>query len=185
MIRLIACLLSTCLLAACASQPEILTNTDPRADLGSFRTFGFFDPLGIDADRSSRSVLSAQLEHAMRREMEQRGLEESDRPDVLIDFLVTKERRTNVQHSSNNTLTRSHWGTSVSMWTGAPTQTVVRHYKEGTLIVDLIDTRRNRLLAEGGAQNRIESTRFSQEQVDEVVRALMRGIWPLSQRPID
>lgn len=176
--RLIACLLSACLLAGCASQPEILTNTDPRADLGSFRTFGFFDPLGIDAGRPSRSVLSAQLEHAMRREMEQRGLEESDRPDVLIDFLVTKERRTNVQHSSNNTLTRSHWGSSVSMWTG-PTHSVVRHYKEGTLIVDLIDTRHNRLLAEGGAQNRIEGTRFSQEQVDEVVRALMRGIWPL------
>lgn len=178
MIRLIACLLSTCLLAACASQPEILTNTDPRADLGSFRTFGFFDPLGLDVDRSSPSILSAQLQHAMRREMGQRGLVESDRPDVLIDLLVTKERRTNVQHSSNNTLRRSHWGTSVSTWTG-PTHSVVRHYKKGTLIVDLIDTRRNRLLAEGGAQNRIESTRFSQEQVDEVVQTLMRGIWPL------
>jgi hypothetical protein len=179
MIRPIAWLLSTCLLAACATQPEILTNTDPRADLDSFRTFGFFDPLGVDAGRDSRSILSAQLEHAMRREMEQRGLQEADRPDVLIDFLVTKERRTDVRNSTNNTVSRSHWGTSVSMWAPAPTHTVVRHYKKGTLIVDLIDTRRNRLLAEGGAQNRIESTRFSQEQVDEVVRTLMARIWPL------
>ncbi len=178
MIRYIALLLTTCLLASCATQPEILTNTDPRADLGSFRTFGFFNPLGTDAVGDSRSMLSAQLKHAMRREMEQRGLVESDRPDVLIDFLVTKERRTEVWDSTTNVVSRSHWGTSVSMWTTSPTQTVVRHYKKGTLIVDLIDTRRNRLLAEGGAQSRIESTRFSQEQVDGVVRMLMAGIWP-------
>ena len=123
-------------------------------------------------------MLSAQLTHAMRREMEMRGLEESDWPDVLIDFLVTKERRTETWDSTNNMVSRSHWGTSVSMWTTSPTQSVVRHYKKGTLIVDLIDTRRNRLLAEGGAQQRIEGTRFSQEQIDELVRMLMAGIWP-------
>jgi len=174
-----ALLLSACLLAACAAQPEILTNTDPRADLDSFRTFGFFDPLGTDVDGASRSLLTAQLKDAVRREMELRGLERSDRPDVLIDFLVTKERRTDVRQSPNNVVSRSHWGTSVSMWPSSQTHTQVRHYKKGTLIIDLVDTRNRSLLAEGGAQNRIESNRFSQQQVDELVQRIMAGIWPL------
>jgi hypothetical protein len=177
--RSIALVLSACLLAACAAQPEILTNTDPDANLDSFRAFGFFDPLGTDVDGASRSLLTAQLKYAMQREMGLRGLEPSDRPDVLIDFLVTKERRTDVRESPNNVVSRSHWGTSVSMWPSSQTRTEVRHYKKGTLIIDLVDTRNRRLLAEGGAQNRIESNRFSQEQVDEVVRSIMAGIWPL------
>ena len=65
------------------------------------------------------------------------------------------------------------------MWPSSQTHTQVSHYKKGTLIIDLVDTRNRSLLAEGGAQNRIESNRFSQEQVDELVQRIMAGIWPL------
>jgi hypothetical protein len=173
-------ILLTLVLAGCAaSGPTIMVNTTPGVDLSGFETFNFLQPLGTDRDNGARTPMSSMLMEAMTRELTNRGLTQSDSPDLLVDFFVTTEDRMDVRttrNSSVHSVHRSHWGRSgFSTW---PTyQTTVRQYTQGTLLVDLIDPAANALVAEGAAQNRIRSNELTRQQVGDIVGQVMTDIW--------
>jgi hypothetical protein len=177
-------ILLTLVLAGCAaSGPTIMVNTVPGADLSGFETFNFLQPLGTDRDNGARTPMSSMLMAAMTRELTNRGMSQSDSPDLLVDFFVTTEDRMDVRTTrtssmhSTHSVHRSHWGrSSFSTW---PTyQTTVRQYTQGTLLVDLIDPAANALVAEGAAQNRIRSNELTRQQVDDIVGQIMTEIMP-------
>ena len=176
-------ILLTLVLAGCAaSGPTIMVNTVPGADLSGFETFNFLQPLGTDRDNGARTPMSSMLMAAMTRELTNRGMTQSDSPDLLVDFFVTTEDRMDVRTTrtssmhSTHSVHRSHWGrSSFSTW---PTyQTTVRQYTQGTLLVDLIDPAANALVAEGAAQNRIRSNEITRQQADDIVGQVMVEIW--------
>jgi hypothetical protein len=175
--------LLTLILAGCAaSGPTIMVNTTPGADFSGFETFNFMQPLGTDRDSGARTPMSSMLMAAMTRELTNRGMTQSDSPDLLVDFFVTTEDRMDVRttrtssvHSSHS-VHRSNWGRrSFSTWPAY--QTTVRQYTQGTLLVDLIDPAANALVAEGAAQNRIRSNELSRQQADDIVAQIMTDIW--------
>ena len=163
-------------LAACASGPTIVANTNPGMDLSVFKTYNFFQPLGTDRSGGVRTPLSSRLMASMDREMAARGLTQSNTPDLLVDFVVSAEERIDVRSTPSHTVHRSHWNRSFNTW---PTyNTTVRQYTQGSLIIDLIDPATNTLVAEGGAQSRINSTDFTQQQIDDIVGQVMAKLLP-------
>lgn len=169
-IRLLTTGASAALLAACASGPKIFTSQDPTADFGHYRTYGFAPVLGTDKSGYS-SILSQLLKNATSREMESRGYQRSERPDLLINFqLSTKEK---VQATSSPAVggyygyRQGYYG----VWGGYPMETHVTQYTEGTLNVDLVDARRNQLVWEGVAVGRIreEARRNLEPAVNDAV----------------
>jgi hypothetical protein len=167
------------LLSACASGPTITVNSAPGTDLSNFQTFNFMQPLGSDRDNGARTPLSTMLMNSMSREMASRGLKQSDSPDVLIDFMVAAEARMDVRQSSSGmtSVHRSHW--SRGCCTAWPAyRTTVRQYTQGTLLIDLIDPSANALLAEGAAEERLNSNDITQKQLDDVVGQIMADMMP-------
>lgn len=163
------------LLAACASGPTIVANTNPGTDFRAFQTYNFFEPLGTDRAGGVRTPLSTRLMASMDREMSVRGLTRSESPDLLIDFTVSAVDRVDVRSTPSHTVHRSHWNRGFNTW---PTySTTVRQYTEGSLIIDLIDPRSNSLVAEGAASSRINNTDFTQQQIDDVVAQILADIW--------
>lgn len=168
-------LMPALLLSACASGPTITANTNPGTDFTAFQTYNFFQPLGTDRSGGARTPLSSHLIVSMEREMRARGLTKSESPDLLVDFTVSAIDRVDVRSTPSHSVHRSHWNRSFSTW---PTySTTIRQYTEGSLIIDLIDPKANRLVAEGAATSRISSTEFTQQQIDDVVAQVMAGIW--------
>ena len=181
-LSIFASVLALVLAGCAASGPTIMVNTVPGADLSGFETFNFLQPLGTDRDNGARTPMSSMLMAAMTRELTNRGMTQSDSPDLLVDFFVTTEDRMDVRTTrtssmhSTHSVHRSHWGRSgFSTW---PTyQTTVRQYTQGTLLVDLIDPAANALVAEGAAQNRIRSNEITRQQADDIVGQIMAEIW--------
>ena len=181
-LSIFASVLALVLAGCAASGPTIMVNTVPGADLSGFETFNFLQPLGTDRDNGARTPMSSMLMAAMTRELTNRGMTQSDSPDLLVDFFVTTEDRMDVRTTrsssmhSMHSVHRSHWGrSSFSTWPSY--QTTVRQYTQGTLLVDLIDPAANALVAEGAAQNRILSNELSRQQVDDIVGQIMTEIW--------
>jgi hypothetical protein len=174
--KALTALLAPVFLFACASGPQISSNVNPGTDFREFETYGFIQPLGTDRSNGARTPLSTRLMDSMSREMLARGLSLSSSPDLLVDFVVTAEDRIDVRSTPSHTVHRSHWNRSFTTW---PTySTTVRQYTQGSLVIDLIDPNSNRLVAEGGAQTRINSnTQFTQDDVNDVVGQIMASIW--------
>jgi hypothetical protein len=156
-LRLWLATVAAVVLAGCASGPKLFVNEDPGAEFGSYRTFSFSTPLGTDSPQYS-SMLSTFLKDATRRELESRGYRYVDSdPDLLVNFYVkTKEKVTSTSVPTGPAYGAGYYGyrgMNYGVWSGYETQ--VSQYTEGTLNIDLVDTRLKRLVWEGVAVGRV------------------------------
>jgi starvation-inducible outer membrane lipoprotein len=151
------------LLAGCASGPKIRSNTDPQANLSSYRTYGFVEPLGTDRTGYS-TIVSGQLKSAARRELDARGYTYAqDNPQLLVNFNAKLDDKLRVDSTPTASVAmgRGYYGYRGGFYSAWPAyETSVDQYTEGTLNVDVVDAAQKRLLWEGVAVGRVtEKTR--------------------------
>lgn len=131
------------LIQACAG-PKVIANYDRAADFGAYRTYGFSAQLATD-DGDTTTLLSKFLKAAATRELEARGYTASDEPDLVVNFNVSSQQKTEVTETPT-----AYYGYRRYGWgMGGAYETSVRQYTEGTLNVDLVDRARNELVWEG------------------------------------
>jgi hypothetical protein len=120
------------------------------------------------------------LMNSMSREMADRGLKQSDTPDLLVNFFVSTEDRMQVRTVPTGTSFHGYRRGRYSAWGGY--RTTVREYTRGTLAIDLVDAANNVLAWEGVAQNRLRTdiNQVTQEQTDDVVRQVMAQFMPVT-----
>lgn len=140
-------------LTACSTGPAIRTDADPGANLNSYKTFGFYDRLATDRN-SYTTLVSTRLKDATRRELEKRGYQYAQNPQLLVNFNVNVENRQDVR----STPAAGYYGYRTGMygvWGGYPQDIQTVHYQQGTLTIDLVDAAKKQLVWQGVAQGRI------------------------------
>lgn len=155
-IRLLACALlaaATLGLSACATGPLVRTDYDPTADFALYRTWGFYQPVAMEQAGYS-SWISERVRDDVRREMEARGYRYvAEGADLLVNFQGVIEDKTAVWQMPRSDVEwfysyRHRSYVAVPLWYD---ETLVRQYREGTLTVDLVDGKRNRMVWTGSA----------------------------------
>ena len=128
--------------AACASGPEVRADYDHSADFGRYRTYGFVSQAAASpiSGPEFTSLALQTIQSAAAREMESRGYRPSSTPDLLLDFNGKLEERTDIE-STPVPMYGPGWG--YGGWNGAPwgggQGVTTRHYKVGTLVMDIVD----------------------------------------------
>ncbi|HEY9318843.1 MULTISPECIES: DUF4136 domain-containing protein [unclassified Achromobacter] len=162
----------TALLAACASGPTVKGDYDHQADFAQYRTFGYMNPLGTDKAGYS-SLLTERLKDATRGQMEMRGYAYSaTNPDLLVNFSAKLQQKTQVTPAPPPM--GPYYGYRSGFyggWPGYGWGDDVYQYTEGTLNIDLVDTRRKQLVWEGVAVGEVQNpeTAGSPQSVDKAV----------------
>ena len=152
-VRLMALLVFAAILSACASGPRVFSNSDPSFDFAGVETFGFMNPLSTDRG-TTRSLLSTHLIDATTRELENRGMRQSDQnPDVWINFLLETQEQLRSRPSSASV--SMHRSGRYGMWGGTMSTPTIEQVTQGQLSIDMIDRSRNQLVWEGTATDRI------------------------------
>src|SRR6516225_6957976 len=83
--------------AACASTPQIAANTDPTANLSSYKTYGFVAQPGTNRGGNT-TPLTTYFETSISKQMDARGYRKADaNPDLLVNFNANVQERTDVQ----------------------------------------------------------------------------------------
>jgi Domain of unknown function (DUF4136) len=143
-------------LTACESGPTIRANTDPAANLSSYKSYTFAAKTGTDRAEYSTPITSY-FKEAIRREMDSRGYKfvEGGQADLLVNF--NANARENVDVRSTPGPTYGYYGYRGGMYGGmayAPQVDTVR-YRVGTANIDVVDMQRKQLVWEGIAEARI------------------------------
>lgn len=158
------------LVAGCTSGPSIYANKDPGADFAAYKTYNFMNPLGTDRPGYS-SVLSQFLRTAASRELEARGYQKSDNPDLLLNFNVQTRDKIQTTTTPSGPAYGGYYGyrSGYNVWGGYDTQ--VTQYTEGTLTVDVVDAARKQLAWDGTAVGRVrdEARKNLQPAIDKVM----------------
>jgi len=156
------------LVASCASGPAIETDYDHTVDFTKYRTYGFFEPMGIENPNYS-SIYGSIFRDAIGKEMDSRGYTQSDNPDLLINVSGRLQEKTKVTTSADPYMAGGYYGYRRGMYGawggyGYGTTTNVSNYTEGTVNVDIVDRTAKRMVWEGVAVGRVNEDRTSEQR---------------------
>jgi len=155
------------LLASCASKPAIESDYDRTIDFSQYKTYGFFNPMGIENPNYS-SIYGSIFRAAISKEMASRGYEMSDNPDLMINVSGRLQDKTKVTTTSDPYMSGGYYGYrrgAYGAWGGYGygTSTHVSNYTEGTVNVDMVDRAQKRMVWEGVAVGRVNEKRTNEE----------------------
>lgn len=165
-IAVLAC--TAILLASCASKPTIESDYDHTVDFSQYKTYNFFNPMGIENPNYS-SIYGAIFRDAIGKEMESRGYTLSNNPDLLINVSGRLQDKTKVTTTSDPYMGGGYYGYRrgyYGTWGGYGygTTTHVSNYTEGTVNVDMVDRAQKRMVWEGVAVGRIDEDKTNEER---------------------
>lgn len=175
-LRLGAALGLVALVAACATGPRVRTDADPNANFAQYRTWDWYAPIAMEQHGYS-TWLSDRIKADIEREMAARGYRRATaNPDLRINFQAAVNERTSVHTMPRSDVTwlwsyRARTYVAVPVWYD---QTQVSRYTEGTLTIDLVDARSNRLVWTGDAIGRVLAREPAQRaaQIDQSIAAI-------------
>ncbi len=161
-----ASLFALFLLSACSSI-TVNTDFDPEANFRSYETYGWMPMKDRPRDPLHNTLTDARIKRAIQAEMEGHGYRFVDkgRADLRVAFHYGIKTHVDVHHYG------------YSRWRG-PRHTEVRRYKEGTLIIDLVDTREKQLVFRGWASGLIRGPETADKKINESVKAIFEKYPP-------
>jgi hypothetical protein len=174
-------IVTTSILAACASSPNTFSNADPAVDFGQIKTFGFYSSLSTD-DPRYQSLVSNFLKVAVAQEFVARGLDhDEDNPDVRVNFYINTQEKIK---SRSVPTTGGYYGYRDPFYDpwggygmGATYETRIDQYTEGTLNIDVVDADSHKLIWEGSIIGKVtdKDLRNMEQTIDDAVAAIMTG----------
>ena len=173
--------LTAILLTACASTPNTFANSDPSVDFSQYKTFGYYSTLSTD-NAQYQSLVSNFLKVAVAQELVVRGLDhDEENPDLRVNFYINTQDKIKTRSVPTAGGYYGYRDPFYDSWgdygMGVAYETRVDQYTEGTLNIDVVDAKSNKLVWEGSIVGRLteKDIRNMEQTVDEAVAATMTG----------
>lgn len=160
---LLALVAGAALATGCASEPEIRHDVAPGVDLRAYKTFGFYD---MASATPYAPLISQHLLQATRTQLERQHYTYSERnPDLRVALFLVVGERTGLRTSPGH----GPYG-----YRGLSGRLETTQVREGSLRIDLVDTRRNALVWQGIAEGRVDDSSLANPgaSVQETVAAI-------------
>lgn len=127
---------------ACTPVRVVSTEQFSEQDFSGVISYGFYeDQQGLDQNTNFQL-----LKEAVQMELNQRGLVNSDDPDLLINLAAEKENKVQTRKTDINDAP-IYMGTRNYRWESE--EIIVREYEEGTVKVDVVNASSNDLIWQG------------------------------------
>ena len=143
-------------LAACSSGLAVRSDQDPNADFSRYRTWGFFNELGIEGGNNS-PVFGEHFRAAITREMNARGYRQSENPDLYVNVTLRADDKVKMKsytapYTSGAYYHRPgsrYYGSSMAVGVGSVSRAT--EVTEASIFIDLVDNSSDRLVWQGVA----------------------------------
>jgi hypothetical protein len=151
---LLGCLLLT--LAGCSSGLAVRSDEDPTADFERYRSWNFFDPMGIEGGYNS-PIYGELFREAITREMTERGYRLAAQPDLMINVTLQSDDKVKMTSYTSPYMSGHYYGRAgsphygSSMGVGVGTSTRATKVTEVSVFIDLVDVSKQRMIWQGVA----------------------------------
>jgi len=145
---------------------------DREANFNRYHTYKFIQLPKVPGRKLQirNSLIHARVGRAIERELALKGYKkvEYGKPDLLIACHVDVKEKIDVTHYSYG-----HWLPSHKS-----VRTEVRRYKEGTLVLDIVDRQSKQLVWRGWATGLTRQTGLTQDEINETIHKILREYPP-------
>ncbi|MFD2514765.1 DUF4136 domain-containing protein [Pontibacter locisalis] len=188
--KLLLWALALLILAGCAPTVSVTTDYDRSANFSQYQTFGFYQERPMeprDASVNFNESLDMYLRNAIRETLNNQGLRfESTDPDLKVAYDVAVD--TEIEVNTNYAFAPG-FGYGYSYWYGyrynygftnfPTTYKTINQYKEGTVVVDLINPDTNELVWRGIGEAAVDmSGGIDQERINTIISEILQKYPP-------
>jgi hypothetical protein len=172
---------------ACSASVQYASDYDPTANFSNITTYQWASrtPSGDDDPRVYNTITMRKVRHATDLALQARGMSEvGQNPDVYIAWHGAINGKMNVQTVSSNYGYGYGWyGPGYGGMGMGSSTTYVNEWDEGTLIIDIIDAKRNELMWRGSAEAELKKNQDATEGQQALNDILVRLLAPFPPAP--
>ncbi len=155
------------LLASCTTV-IVKTNADPQADFSKYQTYRL-SPTPAPGSHPLYPESFATLQSSLDSGLAAKGLHKTAKPSFVIYYHSAVERETSVFMFPNCGQQYNGYGMPLP---------VMSQFKEGTLVLDFVDTSTNRMFWQGKANGLLGSRKENQKEIADAVREMLESFPP-------
>ncbi len=142
-------------LTACATGLEIRSDEDPTADFTRYRTFNYFDPMGIEGGYNS-PIFGELFREAITRELTRRGYRLAENPDLIVNVTSRTDDKINMRTYTSPYMSGAYYSPGGPYYgsaagVGVATGSRATVTTEASIFIDLVDYRERRVSWQGVA----------------------------------
>ena len=177
------------LAAGCSSGLTVRSDVDPSANFAEYRTWNFFDPMGVEGGYNS-PIYGELFREAITREMNARGYRMAEQPDLLINVTIRTDDKVKMRSYTSPYMSGAYYGrpggatygSAVGVGVGVSQQATKT--TEASVFIDLVDTDKRRMSWQGVAVVEA-SDKVAQQLRDAVFTAVNRvfELYPYTAGP--
>ncbi|BCG63770.1 MAG: hypothetical protein methR_P1498 [Methyloprofundus sp.] len=183
----------TLLLISGCSSLTLSTDYDEAIDFSNFKTYSWH--IENEHNTSSLKYLNSIMDQRIRATIDQQlqqkyTIATADKSDFLVNYSITVEERADIRTYNNYNgyypgftygARYGTYGSSMAMGYSSGSETQVTHYKQGTLIIDIIDPKTDQLIWRGAADGRLPESANREKRdklAQEYVSKILSGFPP-------
>jgi hypothetical protein len=171
-LKLLAILLLTTLLIGCEATTQVRSDSSTTADFSKYQTYGFFDPMGIEAGYNS-PVFGEKFRAAIAKEMEARGYRISANPDLIVNVTVQLDEQIKMKAYTAPYMSGAYYerpggpyyGSAVGVGVGVSTRAT--RTEDVSVFIDLVDNAAEQLSWQGVAE--FEASDKKAQQLEKTI----------------
>ncbi|HEX7845127.1 MAG TPA: DUF4136 domain-containing protein [Chitinophagaceae bacterium] len=159
---------SVMLLTSCQPTMHVSTDYDKAANFSSYKTFAMYS---LITSNNVNELNEERLWNSIRREMAKKGYTETNTdPDLLVNAVTIIDNKQKLSGSAISNITTSY-GTLEK-----------DNYKEGSLVIDIIDVKANKLVWQGSVEGEYtQKPKDPEAVIKKAVSKLMNGFPKISE----
>ena len=152
----VAGLLLVSLLSACSSGLKVRSDIDPSANFSQYRTYNFFEPMGIEGGYNS-PIFGEHFRAAISREMGQKRYRKTDSPGLLVNVTIRTDDQVKMTSYTAPYMSGAYYnrpggafyGSSLGM--GVSVSQRATTVTEVSVFIDLVDVEQHKVVWQGVA----------------------------------
>lgn len=158
---------------SCSSM-KVSSDYDRSVNFNDYKTFGFTEEA---MNLPANDLVKNRILNAISSNLKSKGLTESDNPDMLVDLGLKRKEKTDYQSTTYDVggYYGRRWRVGTSVGT---TNTREINYTEGTLVINLIDSKKDQLLWMGSGTGVVTDKSIQEENVISGVNKILAGFPP-------
>jgi len=145
---------SSLFLSACSSGLTVRSDADLSADFSQFKTYNFFEPMGIEGGYNS-PVFGEHYRTAIGYLLRQKGYRVADVPDVLINVTIRSDDKVRMRSYTSPYMTGGYYGRPGGAYAGSAVGVGVSigprvtETTEVSVFIDFVDLNKHQVIWQG------------------------------------
>ncbi|WP_351001271.1 DUF4136 domain-containing protein [Shewanella sp. TB7-MNA-CIBAN-0143] len=160
-------------LSACSTLKST-SDFDPSVSFEQYKTYSWVEKKNEDAGYHLDGLMDQRVRAAIETQLSQKGISKADKQnaDLLVNYITKVDKKINIDTFNSNFGYNPYYGPRWGFGGSIHSETTVREYDVGTLMVDLVDNKTGKLIWRGTVADTVREQSTPEERINTINQAI-------------